>query len=93
MCVLLPRRGYEPYPILVSRDRGRSWKSISNDLPARGSTYTFAEDHVSANFSDLFADMVEELRQLVDVDLPHLEDRLEDAGVPWTPGRGVPRWP
>ena len=43
--------------------------------------------------SDLFAGMVEDLRQLVDVDLPALEDRLEDAGVPWTPGRGVPRWP
>ena len=43
--------------------------------------------------SDLFGSMVEDLRQLVDVDLPHLEDRLEEAGVPWTPGRGVPRWP
>lgn len=41
----------------------------------------------------LFSDMVDELRQLVDVDLPALEGRLEDAGVPWTPGRGVPKWP
>ena len=41
----------------------------------------------------LFGDMLEDLRQLVDVDLPHLEDRLEAAGVPWTRGRGVPRWP
>jgi photosystem II stability/assembly factor-like uncharacterized protein len=43
--------------------------------------------------SDLFGAMVEDLRQLVDVDLPELEERLEEAGVPWTPGRGVPRWP
>ncbi len=43
--------------------------------------------------SDLFGSMVEDLRQLVDVDLPNLQDRLEAADVPWTPGRGVPRWP
>jgi hypothetical protein len=41
----------------------------------------------------LFGGMVEELRQLVDRDLPDLEKRLDEAGVPWTPGRGVPRWP
>ena len=43
--------------------------------------------------TDLFAAMVEDLRELVDVAVPALEDRLEQAGVPWTPGRGVPRWP
>jgi hypothetical protein len=30
------------------------------------------------------------LRQLVDVDLPALETRMEAAGVPWTPGRPLP---
>ena len=30
------------------------------------------------------------LHQLVEVDLPAYEDKLEAAGVPWTPGRGVP---
>jgi hypothetical protein len=30
------------------------------------------------------------LAQLVDVDLPAFEQKLEAAGVPWTPGRGVP---
>jgi photosystem II stability/assembly factor-like uncharacterized protein len=28
--------------------------------------------------------------QLVDVDLKNLEEKLDAAGVPWTPGRGVP---
>jgi photosystem II stability/assembly factor-like uncharacterized protein len=32
----------------------------------------------------------EELTRLVDVDLATLEERLDAAGVPWTPGRGVP---
>jgi len=30
------------------------------------------------------------LAQLVEVDLPAFEEKLEAAGVPWTPGRGVP---
>jgi len=43
---------FKPY-LLKSTDAGRSWTSISGDLPARGSTYAFAEDHVDANL--LFA--------------------------------------
>ena len=29
-------------------------------------------------------------RRLVEQELPALERKLEAAGVPWTPGRGVP---
>jgi len=32
--------------LLKSTDAGRSWKSIAGDLPARGSVYAIAEDHV-----------------------------------------------
>jgi hypothetical protein len=39
-----------------------------------------------------FAQLLPELRRLVEVDLAALEERLEDAGAPWTPGRGVPKW-
>jgi photosystem II stability/assembly factor-like uncharacterized protein len=31
------------------------------------------------------------LRQLIDTDLPELEEELEAAGAPWTPGRRIPR--
>ena len=31
-----------------------------------------------------------EIDRLIDVDLPALERKLDEAGVPWTPGRGVP---
>jgi photosystem II stability/assembly factor-like uncharacterized protein len=34
---------YKPY-VLVSTDMGRSWKSKSGNLPARGTVYAFAED-------------------------------------------------
>ena len=39
-----------------------------------------------------FQPLVEQLRQLSETDLRGLEERLEGAGAPWTPGR-VPRWP
>jgi photosystem II stability/assembly factor-like uncharacterized protein len=34
---------FKPY-LLRSADRGRTWTSIAGDLPARGSSWTFAED-------------------------------------------------
>jgi hypothetical protein len=33
-----------------------------------------------------------ELRELVEVRLKKLGDALEEAGAPWTPGRGIPEW-
>ncbi|UKN01631.1 glycosyl hydrolase [Paracrocinitomix mangrovi] len=46
------RGDFKPY-ILKSTDKGNSWKSISGDLPERGSVYAIAEDHVNPNL--LFA--------------------------------------
>ena len=43
---------FKPY-VLKSQDRGRSWTSIAGDLPARGSVYCLAEDHVDPDL--LFA--------------------------------------
>lgn len=36
---------FKPY-VYKSSDKGRSWTSISSNLPERGSAYTIAEDHV-----------------------------------------------
>lgn len=41
----------------------------------------------------LFGGLYPDLQQLVETDLPALEARLEEAGVPWTTGRALPRWP
>lgn len=38
-----------------------------------------------------FGDQLSKLRQLVNVDLKKLEDDMEKAGAPWTPGH-VPEW-
>lgn len=39
---------FKPYA-LKSTDAGRTWTSINGNLPARGSTYAIAEDHVNPN--------------------------------------------
>ncbi len=38
-----------------------------------------------------FEPVLENLRRLLEDDLPALEAKLDDAGAPWTPGR-IPRW-
>jgi len=78
------RRSEPEMPGIVSRVQtvvGGQWSNTASPTGTPWEQLALA--------SDLFADMVEDLRQLVDVDLPH----LGDAGVPWTQGRGVPRWP
>lgn len=39
---------FKPY-VFVSRDQGRTWSTISSNLPERGSVYAIAEDHVDAS--------------------------------------------
>jgi len=39
-----------------------------------------------------FGQILEDMRQLIDVDLKKLGEEMEAAGAPWTPGRGVPKW-
>ncbi|HVR96236.1 MAG TPA: glycosyl hydrolase, partial [Thermoanaerobaculia bacterium] len=43
---------FKPY-VLKSTDRGATWTSITGDLPARGSVYSLAQDHVDPDL--LFA--------------------------------------
>ena len=42
------RGDYKPY-VVKSDNRGRTWKSISSNLPERGSAHTIVEDHVDPN--------------------------------------------
>ena len=39
---------FNPY-LMVSNDKGESWKSIVSNLPKRGSLYDIAEDHLDEN--------------------------------------------
>ena len=42
------RGDHKPY-VLRSSNRGRSWQSISSNLPERGTAHTIVEDHVDPN--------------------------------------------
>ncbi len=35
--------------IYISRNKGKSWESITSNLPERGTVYTIAEDHINKN--------------------------------------------
>ncbi|MCG8386230.1 MAG: glycosyl hydrolase [Cytophagales bacterium] len=39
---------FKPY-VFKSTDKGRTWRSITSNLPARGSSYSIAQDHVDPN--------------------------------------------
>ena len=50
-------------------------------------------DHQRENFEiaqDDYAEIRKALQQMFHVDLPDLQRRLDEAGVPWTPGRSIP---
>jgi photosystem II stability/assembly factor-like uncharacterized protein len=83
------RRRSEPeLPGIVSRVNQivyGHWSSTSAPTETHRRSYDIASEQFGAVAGDL--------RQLIDVDLPHFEQQLEEAGVPWTPGRGVPQWP
>lgn len=79
------RNGNQP-PAISSRV-GRlvysQWRSTSAPTQTMRDQYRIA--------GELFAPVLEELRQIAETDLPELEDRLSDMQAPWTPGR-IPAW-
>jgi len=81
------RRYNEPTPPSIADRVGGivSGQWVTTSAP----TETHRQQYAIA--SDLFAPVLERFRTLVEVDLRALQDRLEAAGAPWTPGR-VPRW-
>ena len=83
----LPRRSEPAPPGIMGRIQQivfGHWSSTSAPTATHRKNYEIAEAAFSA--------MLDDLRRLVEQDLVALEQRLEAAGAPWTPGRGVPRW-
>jgi hypothetical protein len=82
------KRGHnEPTPPSISeRVRGivsGHWSSTSAPTETQRDTYTIAAEE--------FEPVLSELQTLINSDLKDLEDQVEAAGGPWTPGR-VPKW-
>ena len=69
----------------VSRIMGAQFRSTSAPTTTQRDSYAVA--------SAQLAEMSAALRALVEADLAALGAELEAAGVPWTPGRPIPRWP
>jgi photosystem II stability/assembly factor-like uncharacterized protein len=59
------------------------WASTSAPTKTHRDNYRIAAEE--------FEDVLDKLRVLIDVDLKNLEDKMEQSGAPWTPGR-VPQW-
>ena len=82
-----PRRAEPEMPGVMNRVqqivRGH-WSSTSAPTATHRKNYEIAAEEFSA--------VLDELRALVEIQLVALEERLEEAGVPWTPGRRVPKW-
>ena len=62
--------------------------SFGTDYSVHGPTATHRE--VFGIAKRAFDELRSELNKVVRTEIPELEDRLESAGVPWTPGRAVP---
>ena len=59
------------------------WASSSAPTQTNRDAYRYA--------GEAFEPTLAGLRELIEVDLHELEQSMESAGAPWTPGR-VPRW-
>jgi hypothetical protein len=75
----------EPAPpaILQRLETSIAWGNMTAPTHTQEDAYRIAGQE--------FGPVLDGLRQLVEVDLKRLEEQLESAGAPWTPGR-VPRW-
>ena len=83
----LDRAEFAPPSVMqrISRVVGAQFRATSAPTTTHRDSYAVA----SAQLGEMSA----ALRTLVEGDIAALEAELEAAGVPWTPGRPIPRWP
>ena len=62
---------------------GNQWRVTSPPTETQQDAYRYAGEE--------FTKLLGELRRLMETDLKGLEDQLEAARAPWTPGR-IPNW-
>lgn len=79
-------RNHPTLPSITDRVEGivdSQWRSTSAPTTTNREAYRIAAEE--------FVPVLKDLRRIIETDLPALEQELEKAGAPWTPGR-VPRW-
>ncbi len=78
-------RSRHPPSIGFRRVMEAHWSSSSAATTTHKRNYEIA--------SDALTEILVDLRPLVEVDLVALQQKVESAGGPWTPGSGLPTWP
>lgn len=81
------RRNESAYPGLQSRIRtmmGGVMGSLTGPTETHKRQYDIAGEE--------YAEVIGDLRTLIEEEVPALNDKLDAAGVPWTPGRKIPDW-
>ncbi len=82
-----PRRSEPEMPGIMSRVRtiiSGHWSTTASPTATHRRSYDIA----AAALGEIYDD----IRQLIEGDLPALEAKLEAAGAPWTTGRRLPEW-
>jgi chromosome segregation ATPase len=73
-------------PVSISDRFGKAGSGLRRTLA--GPTQTHLTSYEIAKRQ--FADFKEKLSKIASEELPALETKLEEARIPWTPGRGIP---
>ena len=82
-----PRRNEPGMPGILDRVRTvvfGHWSTSYGPTATHRRSYQIAADEFEAVLGDL--------KKLVEQDVAELGRKLEAAGAPWTPGRGIPNW-
>ena len=82
-----PRRNEPGMPGILSRVQtvvSGHWSSTYGPTNSHRRSYEIAAEEYGA--------LQDDLRKLVEQDVAELGRKLEAAGAPWTPGRGIPQW-
>jgi len=85
---LRTKRGHEGTPSIQSRLGSARWGGFGS---SHGPTQTMRQQVELARSE--FAKLGDDLQRLVEVEVPHLKEQVDAAGVPWTRGRGLPSFP
>ena len=79
------RRNEMAYPGFMSRLRTMMFGAMGSTTGPTG-THRAQYDIVLAEYEEV----IDDLRKIIEDDLPAMNEKLDDAGAPWTPGRGIP---
>jgi len=82
-----PSRQEPGYPGMTSRLRTIVSGSFSGTM---GPTKT--HEKLYKIVGEEFSEVLKQLKQVVEKDIPALNKKLDSAKAPWTPGRKIPDW-